>query len=284
MSRWNKAASCVAVPELREFIAALRPDFHEAEGDISRSDLDKAFARLAEKARSHIMRDLVDEKAVRHLAILCDSATSGKLKIMCILARWISRTLDVRSVPLAFSVSEEMSIDADEQLKLLRAALEPVANFPLRLVSAVSDCGTEKTALRSLTEEMPEDSRVLQTSCLAHHLDLAFRQAFTPLSSKKALKKPSAEASERQQALYATKMKRREALLAEDAALAPLFELTAPVTGAMRKASFYCVILSLFVLHFRFPLLFFIVPTPIRLPPSSCMLLVSPRSRRRRSF
>jgi hypothetical protein len=169
--------------------------------------------------------------------VLCDSATSGKLKIMCILTRWVTRDMNVRSAPLAFAVSDEMSIDASTQVTLLRSALEAVPSYASRLLSAVSDCGTEKTALRLFSEQLPEDSRLLQTSCLAHHLDLAFRHAFSPLAAK-APKPLPADASEARKKKYLEKVAARATLLAEDALVQPLFDLTAPVNGAIRRVRF----------------------------------------------
>jgi hypothetical protein len=233
MSRWNKPASCVEVPEVREFTASLRADFNDGK-PLKRDDLDKAFGRLAAKARVKIAEALADPLTVPHFALLCDSATSGKLKILCILTRWVTRDMAVRSAPLAFAVSDEMSIDAHTQVGLLRSALELVPSYASRLLSACSDCGTEKTALRLFSEKLPEDSRLLQTSCLAHHLDLAFRHAFSPLAAKPPKALP-ADASEARRRKYLAKLAARAALLADDAIMQPLFDLTAPVHGAMRR-------------------------------------------------
>lgn len=233
MSRWNKPASCVEVPEVREFIASLRFNFNDGE-PLKRSDLDKAFESLAGKAREKITERLANVTEVPHFALLCDSATSGKLKILCILLRWVTRDMLVQYAPLAFAVSDEMSIDAPVLVKLLRLALQGVPSCASRLLAAVSDCGTEKTAIRLLSEEFSEDSKLLQTSCLAHHLDLSFRHAFSPLASKLP-KAPRADASEAVKKRYQEKLAVRSQLAADDAVLQPLYALTAPVTGAMRK-------------------------------------------------
>lgn len=234
--RLNKSPSAAIVPELHELVVSLRPEFGE---DITRAELQGVVATLAGQAAAAVHRKLSDVSEVVGFQLLVDGATSQKMKITCLIARWVDSSFNVQIMPVDFTSGEATDGQAlAKQLQQSTSFLQP-EDLARRCIGLMSDSGTEKTAMSIFRDKLASSPGAILGSCVAHHIDLAIGRLFD--AKKPKAPAGSDDASPAVKAAIAARAALVREWVDDEVHLKPFHDLVAPA-GPLRK-----------VLHFTGP-------------------------------